>query len=57
MVKKSTKLGVAIAAGAGATALVVNKTKKSGKSSDSGKKQTKKQTKKYTTIDSDYLNT
>ena len=31
MAKKSTKLGVAIAAGAGATALVVNKTKKSGK--------------------------
>ena len=53
MAKKSTKLGVAIAAGAGATALVVNKTKKSGKSSDSGKKQTKK----YTTIDSDYRNT
>ena len=53
MAKKSTKLGVAIAAGAGATALVVNKTKKNGKSSDSGKKQTKK----YTTIDSNYRNT
>ena len=33
MAKKSTKLGVAIAAGAGATALIVNKTRKSGKNS------------------------
>ena len=53
MAKKSTKLGVAIAAGAGATALIVNKTRKSGKNSASKKSRERK----YTAVDGDYRNT
>ena len=51
MAKKSTKLGVAIAAGAGATAFIVNKTRKSGKNAGKSRER------KYTAVDGDYRNT
>ncbi len=58
MAKKGTKLGVAVVAGAGAAAFVVNKKRKSGKpAGKDGKADGRKRERKYTEVDSDYRNT